>query len=103
MVVKEGPFLCWKKSRKNMRRAYWGWHKIIGSEKKFFMAYQEDDKQLNNPADMAGSHRDRQGIDKAPGEEQREGPIENVVAETQKGKNKVDGDPSEESDQPIDQ
>ena len=63
-----------------------------------------DNKEgLNNPADMAGAHRDRQGIDKAPGEEQREGPIENVVAETQKGKNKVDGDPSEESDRPIEQ
>ena len=52
---------------------------------------------------MAGPHRDRQGIDKAPGEEQREGPIENFVAETQKGKNKVDGDPSKESDGPIEQ
>lgn len=58
---------------------------------------------LNNPSQMAGPHRDRQGIDKAPGEEEREGPIENVVADTQKGKNKVDGDPLEESDQPIDQ
>ena len=52
---------------------------------------------------MAGPHRDRQGVDKAPGEETREGKIENVVADTQKGKNKVDGDPSRESDQPIDQ
>jgi hypothetical protein len=51
---------------------------------------------------MAGAHRDRQGVDKAPGEEQREGSLENVVADTQKGKNKVDGDPSRESDQPID-
>ena len=41
-----------------------------------------------------------QGIDKAPGEE-TPGDIENVVAQTQKGKNKVDGDPSQESDQPI--
>jgi hypothetical protein len=60
------------------------------------------EQQLNNPADMAGQHRDRQGIDKAPGEEQTVGEPENVVAETQKGKNKVDGDPSKESDQPID-
>jgi hypothetical protein len=58
---------------------------------------------LNDPNQMAGSHRDRQGIDKAPGDESREGEIENVVADTQKGKNKVDGDPSKESDQPIDQ
>ncbi|HEV7334256.1 MAG TPA: hypothetical protein VGN63_24700 [Flavisolibacter sp.] len=65
----------------------------------------ENNKQqnLNNPSDMAGQHRDRQGIDKAPGEEQTTGSPENVVAETQKGKNKVDGDPSESSDQPIDQ
>ena len=57
----------------------------------------------NNPAHTAGAHRDRQGIHKAPGEETREGTIENVVAETQKGKNKVDGDPSKESDRPIEQ
>ncbi|MBB1284190.1 hypothetical protein HRH25_07390 [Flavisolibacter sp. BT320] len=64
----------------------------------------ENNKQhLNNPNDMAGPHRDRQGVDKAPGEEQNTGSTENVVAETQKGKNKVDGDPSKESDQPIDQ
>ncbi|RYZ59405.1 MAG: hypothetical protein EOO14_08455 [Chitinophagaceae bacterium] len=61
------------------------------------------DQHLTNPADMAGPHRDRQGIDKAPGEEQATGETENVVADTQKGKNKVDGDPSKESDQPIDQ
>jgi hypothetical protein len=64
---------------------------------------KNNQKDLNNPSQLAGAHRDRQGVDKAPGEEQREGPIENVVAETQKGKNKVDGDPSKESDQPIDQ
>jgi hypothetical protein len=67
------------------------------------MNNNHDKGQLNNPADMAGAHRDRQGVDKAPGEEQREGPVENVVADTQKGKNKVDGDPSQESDQPADQ
>ena len=52
---------------------------------------------------MTGAHRGGQGVDKAPGAEEHEGPIENVVADTQKGKNKVDGDPSEESDQPADQ
>lgn len=50
---------------------------------------------------MSGPHRDRQGVDKAPGEEESEGPIENVVAETQRGKGKVDGDPSQAGDQPI--
>jgi hypothetical protein len=78
------------------------WHKIVSAEQKQIMDKQRNE-QLNNPGQMAGSHRDRQGIDKAPGEEQREGPVENVVAETQKGKNKVDGDPSKESDQPIEQ
>lgn len=58
-------------------------------------------QHLNDPSKMAGPHRDRQGIDKAPGEEQTSGTPENVVAETQKGKNKVDGDPSKESDRPI--
>jgi hypothetical protein len=43
-----------------------------------------------------------QGIDKAPGEEPARS-TENVTWESQKGKNKVDGDPSKESDQPIDQ
>lgn len=67
------------------------------------MNTQNNKEELNNPSEMAGPHRDRQGIDKAPGEEQREGPIENVVADTQKGKNKVDGDLSQESDRPIEQ
>jgi hypothetical protein len=42
-----------------------------------------------------------QGIDKAPGEEPAAAP-EQFIAETQKGKNKVDGDPSQESDKPLD-
>lgn len=67
------------------------------------MENKKNEQGLNKPSEMAGPHRDRQGTDKAPGEEQRQGPIENVVAETQKGKNKVDGDPSQASDQPIDQ
>jgi hypothetical protein len=52
--------------------------------------------------DMTSKGHSRQGIDKAPGEETAQD-TENVVADTQKGKNKVDGDPSRESDQPIDQ
>lgn len=42
-----------------------------------------------------------QGIDKAPGEEPSQG-TDQFIAETQKGKNKVDGDPSKESDKPLD-
>ena len=41
-----------------------------------------------------------QGVDKVAGEE-TSGDNQNVVAKTQKGKNKVDGDPSQKSDQPI--
>lgn len=67
------------------------------------MNLENDKKELNNPSQMTGPHHGRQGVDKAPGEEQREGDLENVIAETQKGKNKVDGDPSKKSDQPIDQ
>lgn len=77
--------------------------KLSVIKKRIFMNDKENEKHLNNPSEMTGAHRDRQGIDKAPGEEQREGEIENVVADTQKGKNKVDGDPSQESDQPITQ
>ena len=57
--------------------------------------------QSNNPNDMTSKGHGAQGIDKAPGEETPQD-IENVVYDTQKGKNKVDGDPSEESDQPVD-
>lgn len=49
---------------------------------------------------LANKHHGPDGVDKAPGEETSED-IENVVAQTQKGKNKVDGNPSKESDQPI--
>jgi hypothetical protein len=59
--------------------------------------------QLNNPNDMTGPHIGRQGNDKAPGEEKHEGPIENIVADTQKAKDKPEGDPPrEEGDHPGD-
>ena len=53
-----------------------------------------------NADNKTGKTHGPQGIDKAPGEEPS-GDTENVVAQTQKGKNKVDGDPSKEADQPI--
>jgi hypothetical protein len=56
----------------------------------------------NRPDDKTGKLHDRQGMDKAPGEETA-GDLENVVSITQRGKNKVDGDPSLPSDRPIDQ
>ena len=54
----------------------------------------------NTPQENAGRGHGPQGVDKAPGEETAQD-IENVVAQTQKGKNKVDSDPSKRSDQPI--
>jgi hypothetical protein len=60
----------------------------------------QQDNKLNNPSDMTNKGHGPQGIDKAPGEEPSQD-IENVVYQTQKGKNKIDGDPTKESDQPI--
>ena len=65
-----------------------------------------DRNQKNNfdplKDDMTGKGHDRQGNDKAPGEETAQD-TQNVVADTQRAKNKVDGDRSKESDQPIEQ
>ena len=79
------------------------WHKIVSDVEKAKMENKNDEQHLQDPSKMAGPHRGRQGVDKAPGEEEREGSLENIVADTQKGKNKVDGDPSKPEDQPIDQ
>jgi hypothetical protein len=56
----------------------------------------------NQPNEWANKGRGPQGVDKAPGEEEATG-TDNPVYETQKGKNKVDGDPSQPSDQPMDE
>lgn len=64
---------------------------------------KQKNETLNNPGQMAGPHRDRQGVDKAPHEEQHEGPIENIVVDTQKAQAKEDGDPSQESDKAVDE
>ena len=50
--------------------------------------------------DRTGKSHGPQGVDKEPGEETSQD-TENVVAQTQKGKNKVDGDSSKESAQSI--
>lgn len=63
------------------------------NNKHFSSGKNEEDK-------MSGKSYGAQGVDKAPGEE-TSGDTENVVVQTQIGKNKVDGDPSQESDQPI--
>jgi hypothetical protein len=60
---------------------------------------QNQQNQTDRPDDMTSKGHGRQGVDKAPGEETSQD-TDNVVYDTQKGKNKVDGDPSKESDQP---
>lgn len=59
-------------------------------------------QQKDMPDDLTGKNHGRQGNDKAPGEE-ASADMQNAVADTQKGKNKVDGDPSQYSDQPAEQ
>jgi hypothetical protein len=63
---------------------------------------KKNDRKENdsrNPSEKdTGSSRDRQAVDKAPGEERNK--QENVTQKDLKGK-KVDGDPSQESDRPI--
>ena len=50
----------------------------------------------DNPAEGA------QGVDKAPGEENASS-TDNIIRDGQRGKDKNDGDPSQQSDQPIKQ
>jgi len=52
--------------------------------------------------DITSKDHSGQGIDNASSEETAQD-FQNVVQETQRGKNKVDGDPSQESDQSIEQ
>lgn len=67
-------------------------------------AFMNDrNQQRNNNAmqdDLTGKGHGRQGNDKAPGEETSQDE-KNVVANTQRAKNKEDGDPSKKTDQPI--
>jgi hypothetical protein len=63
---------------------------------------QNKTQDRERPDDMTSKGKGMQGIDKAPGEEPSQD-TEQVIWETQRGKNKVDGDPSKESDRPIDQ
>jgi hypothetical protein len=73
---------------------------FIKHYKWIYMADRNNQDPLKD--DMTSKGHGRQGIDKAPGEETAQD-MQDVVAETQRGKNKVDGDPTQESDQPIEQ
>ena len=61
---------------------------------------REKDSELSHG--LTGAGTGPEGVDKAPGEETSAKPYQ-FVQQTQKGKNKVDGDPSKASDRPIDQ
>ena len=77
------------------------WHSIINAlDKTIYMQQRDNNSKRNIQQEQAGPGHGPEGVDKAPGEETSQD-TENVVAQTQKGKDKVDGDPSKESDQPI--
>ncbi|MBD0294258.1 MAG: hypothetical protein ICV51_04325 [Flavisolibacter sp.] len=61
---------------------------------------QEQNKQASSDPNANRGHG-AQGIDKAPGEETAQDTM-NMAQETQKGK-KVDRDPSQEQDEPLEQ
>ena len=75
---------------------------LLSNDKTIIMS---DNNKMNNnnkafSDNFSGKQFGPDGVDKAPGEEVS-GDTKNVVQDTQKGKNKVDGDPSLKSDQPI--
>ena len=59
-----------------------------------------EDRQ-NKTAEEQNQSRGPQGVDKAPGEETPTS-SEQFISQTQKGKYKVDGDPSKKEDAPLD-
>lgn len=64
---------------------------------KFIAMTEPNSPQESRPDDMTGKGHDRQGNDKAPGEETASD-MNDAVNITQRGKNKVDGDPTQPSD-----
>ena len=62
-----------------------------------------DRNQSNDRATdaLTGKGRGMQGIDKAPGEEPAQSTGQ-FIEQTQRGRNKNDGDPTRESDKPLD-
>ncbi len=66
------------------------------------MQNTEDNQPGKATVGYTGPGQGMQGVDKAPGEETATG-NEDTIRQSQKGKNKVDGDPSKKSDKPLDQ
>ena len=66
------------------------------------MPEEKNRSEGNNRNQENNQGKGPQGIDKAPGEETSRD-YENVVADTQKARNKNDGDPSKSEDQPKDE
>jgi hypothetical protein len=62
---------------------------------------QQGPNRTGHSDELVGRGKGQQGVDKAPGEEPSQD-TEHVTMDTQKGK-KVDADPSQESDRPINQ
>ena len=77
------------------------WHEIDNKIFKTIYMSARNQSPEEKPDQMADKGRGMQGIDKAPGEEPAS-TTEQFTSQTQKGKNKVDGDPSKESDRPLD-
>lgn len=76
--------------------------KLLIYLKMIFMADRDQQNNSKNLQDNTSKGHGAQGIDKAPGEETAQD-TQNVIQDTQRGKNKVDGDPAKESDQSIGQ
>ncbi|MDB5207707.1 MAG: hypothetical protein JWR72_2782 [Flavisolibacter sp.] len=65
------------------------------------MENKEDNQPGKATVGYSGPEHGMQGVDQPPGKETPSS-TENIIREAQKGKNKVDGDLSKESDQPMD-
>jgi hypothetical protein len=66
------------------------------------MTSSHPDQKDPRPDDQTKIGGGMQGVDKAPGEENSRS-TDNPVQDTQRAKNKNDGDPSRFSDQPVEE
>ena len=66
------------------------------------MQEEKNSSGVNDRTQENNAGHGPQGIDKTPGKEPSQD-FENVVADTQKAKNKNDGDPAKPEDQPKDE
>ena len=99
-MIWEGRFpgLC----NTTVQKSIDGMKLLIESENDFMSDRNQQNNRNAMADDLTSKGHGAQGIDKAPGEETAQD-TQNLTQQTQRGKNKVDGDPSSESDQPIEQ